>query len=200
MSLLCRSDVWSTTARDRARGTGEDRIVSSTERSKGRGGGDRLDREGGGGGGTEGGLRPEQSGALWHVSCGAFGGVDDLRACPLASFFVPLALLPGYEINPSLELSLLPYVEMYRSSTYFFCAPQLTTRTVLVGSWWPGGLGSYWLPWRRYDPTKHTSPNYRPWVMSPMYGLVRFYRRAIATHVTTSQKMSQFEICGSLIY
>jgi hypothetical protein len=46
----------------------------------------------------------------------------------------------------SLELSLLPYVEMYRSSMYFFCAPQLTTRTVLVGSWWPGGLGSYRLP------------------------------------------------------
>jgi hypothetical protein len=84
-----------------------------------------------------------------------------------------------YEINPSLELSLLPYVEMYRSSTYFFCAPQLTTRTVLVGSWWPGGLGSYRLPRRWYYLTKHTSPNYRPWVMLPMYGLVRFYRRAI---------------------
>ena len=83
-----------------------------------------------------------------------------------------------YEINPSLELSLLPYVEMYRGSTYFF-ASQLMTQTVLVGSWWPGGLGSYRLPRRRYDPTKHTSPNYRPWVMSPMYGLVRFYRRAI---------------------
>ncbi len=40
-----------------------------------------------------------------------------------------------YEFNQSLELSLLPYVEMYRSSTYFFCAPQLTTRTILVGSW-----------------------------------------------------------------
>jgi len=45
-----------------------------------------------------------------------------------------------YKFNRSLELSLLPYVEMYRSSTYFFCAPQLTTPTVLVGSWWPGGL------------------------------------------------------------
>ena len=81
--------------------------------------------------------------------------------------------------KPSLEMSLLPYVEKYRSSTYFFCASQLTTGAVLVGSWWPGGIGSYRLPRRHYDPTKHTSPNYRPWVMSPMYRLVRFYRRAI---------------------
>ncbi len=84
-----------------------------------------------------------------------------------------------YEFYWSLELSLLPYVEMYRSSTYFFCAPKLTIWTVLVGSWWPGGLGSYRLPRRRYDPNKHTLPNYRPWVMSPMYDLVRFYCRAI---------------------
>ncbi len=84
-----------------------------------------------------------------------------------------------YEIKPSLEMSLLPYVENYRSSTYFFCASQLTTGAVLVGSWWPGGIGSYRLPRHRYDPTKHTSLSYRPWVMSPMYSLVRFYRRDI---------------------
>ncbi len=84
-----------------------------------------------------------------------------------------------YKIKPSLEMSLLPYVEKYRGSTYVFCASQLMTGAVLVGSWWPGGTGSYRIPRRRYDPTKHTSPNYRPWVTSPMYGLVRFYRRAI---------------------
>ncbi len=84
-----------------------------------------------------------------------------------------------YEIKPSLEMSLLPYVEKYCSSTYFFCASQLTTGAVLVGSWWPGGIGSYRLPQCRYDPTKHTSPNYRPWVMSPTCGLVGFYRQAI---------------------
>jgi hypothetical protein len=84
-----------------------------------------------------------------------------------------------YEFKLSLEFSLLTYVEKYLSSTYFFCASQLTTGAVLAGSWWPGGLGSYRLPQRRYDPTKHTSPNYRPWVMSPTYGLVRFYRWAI---------------------
>ncbi len=47
----------------------------------------------------------------------------------------PPPALP-YEINPSLELSLLPYVEMYRGSTYFFFASQLTTpssRLILVG-------------------------------------------------------------------
>jgi hypothetical protein len=46
-----------------------------------------------------------------------------------------------YKIKPSLEMSLLPYVEKYRGSTYFFCASQLTTGAVLVGSWWPGGIG-----------------------------------------------------------
>ena len=46
-----------------------------------------------------------------------------------------MTLLAYYEFNQSLELSLLPYVEIYHSSTYFFCAPQLTTRTILVGSW-----------------------------------------------------------------
>ncbi len=85
----------------------------------------------------------------------------------------------AYEIKPSLEMSLLPYVEKYRGSTHFFFASQLTTGAVLVGSWWPGGIGLYRIPRQWYDPTKHTSPNYRPWVMSPMYGLVRFYRRAI---------------------
>ena len=78
----------------------------------------------------------------------------------------------AYEFKPSLELSLLPYVEKYRSSTYFLCAPQLMTGNVLVGSGWPGGFGSYRRSWHWYDPTKHTSPNYRPWVMSPTYGFV----------------------------
>jgi hypothetical protein len=66
-------------ARQRAMGPeGRGRTASCCRRSVRRGeGGDRLDREGGGGGGTEGGLRPGRSGALFHVSCGAFGGVDD---------------------------------------------------------------------------------------------------------------------------
>ncbi len=84
-----------------------------------------------------------------------------------------------YKFKPSLEMSLLPYIEKYLSFTYFFCAPQLTTGADLIGSWWPGGLSSYRLLQRWYDPTKHTLPNYRPWVMLPMYGLVRFYHRAI---------------------
>ncbi len=83
-----------------------------------------------------------------------------------------IVLYHRYKFNRSLELSLRPSVEMYRSSTYFFCAPQLRTPTVLVGSWWPGGLCSYRRSRCWYDPTKHTTPNYRPWVMSPTYGFV----------------------------
>ncbi len=100
-----------------------------------------------------------------------------------------------YKFKLSLKMPLLPYVENYRSST-FFCAPQLITGAVLVGSWWPGGLGSYRLPRRRYDPTKHTLPNYRPWVMSPMYGLVRFYRRAICNTSPPVKKCPNLKYVG----
>ncbi len=55
-----------------------------------------------------------------------WGAIKTLKRISQRTIGVNLVLLGlpggtvGYEIKPSLEMSLLPYVEKYRSSTYFF--------------------------------------------------------------------------------
>jgi hypothetical protein len=123
-------------------------------------------------------------GALRH-----YGQRKFFTPCSLSSFF-PLNVGPypqaqlywarqtmgwmadcRYKFNRSLELSLLPYVEMYRSSTFFLCP---TTHDSDRFGWImvAGGVISYRRSRRWYDPTKHTSPNYRPWVMLTTYSFV----------------------------
>jgi hypothetical protein len=84
-----------------------------------------------------------------------------------------------YEFKLSLELSLAPYVQVYRTSTVLFFVAQLTIWAILVGSWWPAALGLYQLSWCQCEPTKYTSPNCRSWAMLPPCGFALFFNLAI---------------------